>query len=79
MRVHLERKNEEPMKKISKSKGDILPDYDFSTGVRGKYAESYAKGSNVVVLDSASAGDIQSQPAPTGRPSHSPGQRPGKR
>lgn len=39
------------MKKTSKSNGDILPDYDFSSGVRGKYAKSYAKGSNVVVLD----------------------------
>lgn len=25
-------------------------DYDFSEGVRGKYAECYANGSNVVVL-----------------------------
>jgi hypothetical protein len=39
------------MKKISKSHADILPDYDFSSGVRGKYAKRYAKGSNVVVLD----------------------------
>ncbi len=39
------------MKKASKSKDDMLPDYDFSGGVRGKYAKSYAKGSNVVVLD----------------------------
>ena len=39
------------MKKISKSKGDMLPDYDFSGGLRGKYAKSYTKGSNVVVLD----------------------------
>jgi hypothetical protein len=42
---------DEPMKKISKSIGDVLPDYDFSGGVRGKYAKRYAKGSNVVVLD----------------------------
>ncbi len=26
-------------------------EYDFSGGVRGKYAAKYAKGSNVVVLD----------------------------
>jgi hypothetical protein len=26
-------------------------EYDFSGGVRGKYAERYARGSNVVVLD----------------------------
>jgi hypothetical protein len=30
---------------------DMLPDYDFSRGVRGKYAARMAKGSNVVVLD----------------------------
>ena len=26
-------------------------DYDFSEGVRGKYAERYAQGCNVVVLE----------------------------
>ena len=31
--------------------GDMLPDYDFSDGIRGKYARRYAEGSNVVVLD----------------------------
>ena len=30
---------------------DMLPEYDFSAGVRGKYAARVAKGSNVVVLD----------------------------
>ncbi len=29
---------------------DLLPEYDFSKGVRGKYAKRYAAGSNVVVL-----------------------------
>ena len=29
---------------------DMLPEYDFSKGVRGKYAKRYAEGSNVVVL-----------------------------
>jgi hypothetical protein len=28
----------------------MLPEYDFSKGVRGKYAKRYAEGSNVVVL-----------------------------
>lgn len=28
----------------------MRPEYDFSGGVRGKYAERYARGSNVVVL-----------------------------
>jgi hypothetical protein len=30
---------------------DMLPEYDFSNGVVGKYAARYAKGSNVVVLE----------------------------
>jgi hypothetical protein len=29
----------------------MLPDYDFSVGIRGKYAKRYARGSNVIVLD----------------------------
>lgn len=29
---------------------DMLPEYDFTGGVRGKYAARYAKGTNVVVL-----------------------------
>lgn len=29
----------------------MLDEYDFSDGVRGKYAERYARGSNVVMLD----------------------------
>ena len=30
---------------------DMRSEYDFSGGVRGKYAARYAEGSNVVVLD----------------------------
>lgn len=30
---------------------EMQDEYDFSKGVRGKYAERYAKGSNIVVLD----------------------------
>jgi len=30
---------------------DMLEEYDFSQGVRGKYARKYAKGTNVVVID----------------------------
>ncbi len=33
------------------SETEMLDEYDFSGGVRGKYAERYAKGSNVIVLD----------------------------
>ncbi len=40
------------MKKAAKSKRDpdMLDEYDFSLGVRGKYAKRYAEGTNVVVL-----------------------------
>ena len=30
---------------------DILPEYDFSNAVRGKYYERYRQGTNVVLLD----------------------------
>ena len=42
------------MKKSNKDpdEAEILAEYDFSEGVRGKYAARYAEGSNVVVLDS---------------------------
>lgn len=36
--------------KMSKS-ASPSPVYDFSKGVRGKFARQYARGSNVVVLD----------------------------
>ena len=35
---------------------DLLPEYDFSKGERGKYAARVAKGCNIVVLDK----DVQS-------------------
>jgi len=40
------------MKKASnkKSDPDMRNEYDFSKGVRGKYAQRYAEGSNAVVL-----------------------------
>jgi hypothetical protein len=40
------------MKKAAKSKRDpdMLHEYDFSSGVRGKYAKRYTEGTNVVVL-----------------------------
>ena len=30
---------------------EMLEEYDFSNGVRGKYAARFARGSHVVVLD----------------------------
>lgn len=29
----------------------LLEEYDFSNGVRGKYAKKYSNGTNVVVID----------------------------
>ena len=30
---------------------DMMEEYDFSKGVRGKYANRYAEGTNVVLID----------------------------
>lgn len=35
----------------SHSTEEMLPEYDFSGGVRGKYADKFAKGTIMVVLD----------------------------
>lgn len=37
--------------KPKKSDPEMLEEYDFSKGVRGKYAKRYAEGSNVVVIE----------------------------
>lgn len=39
------------MSKPMKNDPDLLEDYDFSKGERGKYAKRYAEGTNIVVLD----------------------------
>jgi len=41
------------MKNMKKMKNDLdmLEEYDFSGGVRGKYANRYAEGTNMVVID----------------------------
>jgi len=39
------------MKKQTRHTGEMLADYDFSGGVRGKYTKRYARGSNVVRLE----------------------------
>lgn len=38
------------MKRQQKDK-DMLDEYDFSKGIRGKYAKRYAAGANVVVIE----------------------------
>ena len=39
------------MSSKSDPEDEMLDEYDFSKGVRGKYVERLKKGSNVVVLD----------------------------
>jgi hypothetical protein len=38
-------------KKKQPPESEMREEYDFSNGVRGKYAERFAKGSNVIVLE----------------------------
>ena len=38
------------MKRMQKDP-DMLEEYDFSKGVQGKYANRYAEGTNVVVIE----------------------------
>ncbi len=39
------------MKKVREKNNEMLREYDFSYGVRRKYARRYAQGTNVVVLE----------------------------
>ncbi len=45
--------NEKIIKKApdKKAEPDVRAEYDFSRGIRGKYARRYAQGTNVVVLE----------------------------
>lgn len=42
---------------------DIREEYDFSAGVKGKYAARFAEGSNVVVLDPDVAAEFRTRKA----------------
>ena len=46
-------KNGEGMKKEPDTPriDELREEYDFSRGVRGKYAERYGEGANIVILD----------------------------
>jgi len=39
------------MKKATRRDDEMRAHYDFTGGIRGKYARRYAEGTNVVVLD----------------------------
>ena len=38
------------MKNRTRREPEMLGEYDFSLGVRGKYAERYARGTNLILL-----------------------------
>jgi hypothetical protein len=44
-------KTSEPPDNDPTTDDELLPEYDFRGGLRGKYAARYAEQSNVVVLD----------------------------
>ena len=55
-----------PMKKTSMtsdSSDNMRPEYDFSKGVRGKYAQRFREGTNVVVLDPDVAAEFKDSAA----------------
>ena len=37
--------------KVMSNDPDMLKEYDFSKGVRGKYAKRYSEGTNVAVIE----------------------------
>ena len=37
--------------KVMNNDPDMLEEYDFSKGVRGKYSKRYTEGTNVVLID----------------------------
>jgi hypothetical protein len=45
------KKTSRPRTRRAAPKDDMRPEYDFSGGVRGKYAALYAQGTNLVLLD----------------------------
>ena len=53
------------MKKNPKhdSSDEMRPEYDFSAGVRGKYAQRFREGTNVIVLDPDVAAEFKDSAA----------------
>ena len=44
-------KQKENNMKVMKDDPDLLEEYDFSNGIRGKYATRYKSGTNLIKLD----------------------------
>ena len=76
MRVWRRLRNVGTMKKNKEDKtvSEMRPEYDFSSGVRGKYASRFPEGSNVIVLDPDVAEIFEDSEAvnrsPEGTPCH---------
>jgi len=49
--------------KPSDSSDEMRPEYDFSKGERGKYAQRFREGTNVVVLDPDVAAEFKDSAA----------------
>jgi len=49
--------------KQSSSSDDSRPEYDFGGGVRGKYAQRFREGTNIVVLDPDVAAEFKDSAA----------------
>jgi hypothetical protein len=49
--ANMKKARKRPAKRVRTHRDDILPEYDFSGGVRGKYAARFAEGVNIVLLD----------------------------
>lgn len=39
------------MNKVNKNDDEMLSEYDFSKGIRGKYSKRYSEGTNIVMID----------------------------
>ena len=37
--------------KMKPNDPDLLEEYDFSDGIRGKYSKRYTKGTNIAIID----------------------------
>jgi len=37
--------------KVMHNNPDMMEEYDFSHGIRGKYSKRYSEGTNVVIID----------------------------
>jgi len=61
----LRAENARPMTKNPKqdSNDEMRPEYDFSAGVRGKYAQRFREGTNVIVLDPDVAAEFKDSAA----------------